>query len=62
MTANSWGGTSEHLLRELATQVLGTVIRRFHDFYSAEDAVQEAIIAAFCSGHRTGFPRILVAG
>jgi predicted RNA polymerase sigma factor len=47
MTANSWGGTSEHLLRELAPQVLGTVIRRFHDFYLAEDAVQEAMIAAF---------------
>ena len=33
---------SEHLLRELAPQVLGVVIRRFRDFAAAEDAVQEA--------------------
>jgi len=32
---------SEHLLRELAPQVLGAVIRRFRDFTAAEDAVQE---------------------
>ena len=36
----------EDLLRELAPQVLGVVIRRFGDFDSAEDAVQEALIAA----------------
>ena len=36
----------EHLLRELAPQMLGLVIRRFHDFASAEDAVQEAMFAA----------------
>ena len=56
MTANSWGGTSEHLLRELAPQVLATVIRRFHDFYSAEDAVQEAMIAAFMQWPQDGIP------
>jgi RNA polymerase sigma factor (sigma-70 family) len=56
MTANSWCGTSEHLLRELAPQVLGTVIRRFHDFYSAEDAVQEAMIAAFMQWPQDGIP------
>src|SRR5260370_28088151 len=56
MTANSWGGTSEHLLRELAPQVLGTVIRRFHDFYSAEHAVQEAMIAAFMQWPQDGIP------
>jgi len=56
MTANSWGGTSEHLLRELAPQVLGAVIRRFHDFYSAEDAVQEALIAAFMQWPQDGIP------
>jgi len=56
MTANSWRGTSEHLLRELAPQVLGTVIRRFHDFYSAEDAVQEAMIAAFMQWPQDGIP------
>jgi predicted RNA polymerase sigma factor len=38
--------TSEHLLRDLAPQVLGVVIRRFRDFAAAEDAVQEALIAA----------------
>ena len=36
----------EDLLRELAPQVLGVVIRRFGDFDSAEDAVQEALLAA----------------
>jgi RNA polymerase sigma factor (sigma-70 family) len=39
----------EDLLRELAPQVLGVVIRRFGDFGSAEDAVQEALLAA--AGH-----------
>jgi RNA polymerase sigma factor (sigma-70 family) len=36
----------EHLLRELTPQVLGTVVRRFRDFAAAEDAVQEALLAA----------------
>ena len=36
----------EHLLRELAPQVLGAVIRRYRDFAASEDAVQEALIAA----------------
>ena len=36
----------EHLLRELAPQVLGAVTRRSDDFATAEDAVQEALIAA----------------
>ena len=34
------------LLRELAPQVLGAVVRRFGDFAAAEDAVQEALLAA----------------
>jgi len=38
---------TEHLLRELAPRVLGAVVRRFHDFAAAEDAVQEAMLAAF---------------
>ena len=38
--------TGEHLLRELAPQVLGAVVRRFGDFAAAEDAVQEALLAA----------------
>jgi len=36
----------EELLRELAPQVLGAVIRRSGDFPAAEDAVQEALLAA----------------
>ena len=36
----------EGLLRELAPQVLGAVIRRFRDFAASEDAVQQALIAA----------------
>ncbi|HEU4573209.1 MAG TPA: DUF6596 domain-containing protein [Candidatus Limnocylindrales bacterium] len=34
------------MLRELAPQVLGPVVRRFGDFDAGEDAVQEALIAA----------------
>jgi len=51
-----WDATSEHLLRELAPQVLGAVIRRFHDFASSEDAVQEALIAAFMRWPQEGVP------
>jgi len=47
---------SEHLLRDLAPQVLGAVIRRFHDFAAAEDAVQEALIAAAVQWPREGVP------
>jgi RNA polymerase sigma factor (sigma-70 family) len=38
--------TREHLLRELAPQVLAAVVRRYRDFAAAEDAVQEALLAA----------------
>jgi len=48
--------SSEHLLRELAPQVLGAVIRRFRDFAAAEDAVQEALVAAAMQWPREGFP------
>jgi RNA polymerase sigma factor (sigma-70 family) len=37
---------SEALLRELAPQVLGVLVRRGNDFATAEDAVQEALLAA----------------
>jgi RNA polymerase sigma factor (sigma-70 family) len=47
---------SENLLRDLAPQVLGAVIRRFHDFAAAEDAVQEALIAAAVQWPREGVP------
>ncbi|HEV8568623.1 MAG TPA: DUF6596 domain-containing protein [Actinoplanes sp.] len=36
----------ENLLRELAPQVLGVLVRRFGDFDAAEDAVQEALLSA----------------
>src|SRR5271167_5029218 len=53
---NKWDATSEHLLRELAPQVLGVVARRFRDFASAEDAVQEAMLAAFRQWPKEGIP------
>ena len=46
----------ENLLRELAPQVLGAVIRRFRDFCSAEDAVQEALLAAALQWPEDGVP------
>jgi len=46
----------EHLLRELTPQVLGTVVRRFQDFAAAEDAVQEASLAAAMQWPREGLP------
>jgi RNA polymerase sigma factor (sigma-70 family) len=36
----------EALLRELAPRALGAVVRRYGDFADAEDAVQEALLAA----------------
>src|ERR1051326_6398107 len=51
-----WDIESEHLLRELAPQVLGVVARRFRDFTSAEDAVQEAMLAAFTQWPQQGVP------
>jgi RNA polymerase sigma factor (sigma-70 family) len=51
-----WDMTSEHLLRELAPQVLGVIARRFRDFTSAEDAVQEAMLAAFTQWPQQGVP------
>jgi RNA polymerase sigma factor (sigma-70 family) len=46
----------EHLLRELTPQVLGTVVRRFRDFAAAEDAVQEALLAAATQWSDHGMP------
>ncbi|TLG12445.1 sigma-70 family RNA polymerase sigma factor [Nocardia cyriacigeorgica] len=37
---------TEDLLRELAPQVLAALVRRFGDFPTAEDALQEALLAA----------------
>jgi RNA polymerase sigma factor (sigma-70 family) len=47
----------EHLLRELAPQVLAAVVRRTGDFAAAEDAVQEALIAASQQWPEQGMPR-----
>jgi RNA polymerase sigma factor (sigma-70 family) len=47
---------SEHLLRELAPQVLGAVVRRYGDFAAAEDAVQEALTAAALKWPEEGVP------
>jgi len=49
-------GIDERLLRELAPQVLGAVVRRYGDFGAAEDAVQEALTAAAFQWPRTGAP------
>jgi DNA-directed RNA polymerase specialized sigma24 family protein len=47
---------NEQLLRELAPQLLGAVVRRFRDFGEAEDAVQEALMAALSQWPREGIP------
>ena len=46
----------EDLLRELAPQVLGILARRYGQFDAAEDAVQEALIAAAAHWSRDGVP------
>ncbi len=46
----------EDLLRELAPQVLGALARRYGDFDAAEDAVQEALLAAALHWPRDGVP------
>ncbi|MGA2590169.1 MAG: RNA polymerase sigma factor [Bryobacteraceae bacterium] len=56
MTSSPLDASSEHLLRELAPQVLGAIIRRFRDFTAAEDAVQEALVAAAVQWPREGLP------
>jgi RNA polymerase sigma factor (sigma-70 family) len=47
---------AEHLLRDLAPQVLGSVMRRYRDFAACEDAVQEALMAASQQWPRDGMP------
>ncbi|MCF6470555.1 RNA polymerase sigma factor [Nonomuraea sp. MG754425] len=46
----------EDLLRELAPQVLGTLLRRHGQFEGCEDAVQEAVLAAAVQWPREGVP------
>lgn len=50
------GAPVEDLLRELAPQVLAAVVRRYDDFDAAEDAVQEALLAATREWPATGVP------
>ncbi|MDQ1451180.1 MAG: hypothetical protein QOK38_1046 [Acidobacteriaceae bacterium] len=47
---------TEHLLRDLAPQVLGVLLHRFRDFSAAEDAVQESLIAAANQWPHEGLP------
>ncbi|WP_020389352.1 RNA polymerase sigma factor [Kribbella catacumbae] len=46
----------EGLLRELAPQVLGALVRRYGHFDTAEDAVQEALLAAAQQWPEQGLP------
>jgi RNA polymerase sigma factor (sigma-70 family) len=56
VTSSALDARLEQLWRELAPQVLGAVVRRFGDFAAAEDAVQEALMAAAAQWRRDGFP------
>src|SRR5262250_1869580 len=47
---------AEDLLRRLAPQVLGAVVRRYGHFDTAEDAVQEALLAAAVQWPSDGVP------
>lgn len=46
----------ERLLRDLTPQVLGAVVRRYRGFAAAEDAVQEALLAAAFQWPSEGVP------
>jgi RNA polymerase sigma factor (sigma-70 family) len=50
------GPGTEGLLRELAPRVLGAVVRRYGHFADAEDAVQEALLAAATTWPAGGRP------
>ena len=56
MSAVSMDASTEQLLRDLAPQVLGATMRKYGDFAVAEDAVQEALIAAATQWPRRGVP------
>jgi RNA polymerase sigma factor (sigma-70 family) len=48
----------EDLLRGLAPQVLGVLVRRYGDFAACEDAVQEALVAAAVQWPEQGVPEV----
>jgi RNA polymerase sigma factor (sigma-70 family) len=50
------GSTAEDLLRGLTPQVLGALVRRYGHFDLAEDATQEALVAASVHWPRDGVP------
>jgi RNA polymerase sigma factor (sigma-70 family) len=50
------GRAVEDLLRELAPQVLGTLVRRYGQFHLCEDASQEALLAAALRWPADGIP------
>jgi RNA polymerase sigma factor (sigma-70 family) len=50
------GHRIEDLLRELAPQVLGTLVRRHGQFGACEDAVQQALLAAALQWPAAGIP------
>jgi RNA polymerase sigma factor (sigma-70 family) len=55
-TADDHGPGLEGLLRDLAPRALGVIARRYGDFADAEDAVQEALIAAAATWPAEGRP------
>jgi RNA polymerase sigma factor (sigma-70 family) len=56
MSAALISESHEHLLRPLAPQVLGLLVRRYGSFDACEDAVQEALLAAVRQWPETGVP------
>jgi RNA polymerase sigma factor (sigma-70 family) len=50
------GPVVDDLLRELAPRVVGVLTRRYGDFDAAEDAVQEALLAASLQWPQEGLP------
>ncbi len=48
---------TEDLLRRLTPQVLGALVRRYGNFDLAEDATQEALLAAYMQWSRDGLPK-----
>ncbi|MDR2984529.1 MAG: RNA polymerase sigma factor [Nocardiopsaceae bacterium] len=50
------GLSTEDLLRQLAPQVIGALVRRYGNFDLTEDAVQEALLAATLQWPKEGIP------